>query len=371
MPFRPRPISLLSACVPPFWRKVVSESVPECCLFVWWRMRIVITLCTRERPEMLRGCLKSIVSQQVPPGVAVSVVVVENHTSPSCQIMVNEIAATSGLQVTYAYEPRLGIPFARNRALALALAQEPDWIGFIDDDELAAPDWIAAFVRASKSVACDVLQGPVDYLYPEPKPSWSSLPIRKRQPTGRILRNAATSNTFMRAYIARKDGLGLKFNEKMRFTGGSDSEYFFRAAERGVRICWMDDAVVSETVPLIRMTLKWQLSRSRRVSANAIAIRWARLGLTRTLVRCIPKYSVRLIRGAIAVSLGAAARFVVPDGGKRLLVGGLHDIWSSLGALGAFFRLEPEPYRVVSAGTKSRAAAAVSWRLNGGRAASF
>ena len=270
--------------------------------------------------------------------------------------MVTEIAAAGGLPVTYDYEPRLGIPFARNRALTLALKQNPDWIGFIDDDETAAPDWIAEFVKASISVACEVLQGPVDYLYPEPKPSWSHLPIRKRQPTGRKLRNAATSNTFMRAYIAREDGLGLKFNEQMRFTGGSDNEYFFRAADRGVRICWMDDAVVSETVPPIRMTLKWQLSRSSRVSANAVAIQWARLGLARTLLRCIPKYSVRLLRGTIAVSLGTLARFVVPEGGKRLLVGGLQDIWSGLGALGAFFCFKPEPYRVVGVETNSRAA---------------
>lgn len=310
-------------------------------------MKIVITLCTRERPEMLRGCVKSILTQQVPWDVALSVIVVENHESPSCKSMIEEMSAESKWPLMYAHEPRLGIPIARNRALELALEQDPDWIGFIDDDEVAESGWILKFIEASESVSCDILQGPVEYIYPEQRPSWARLPTRKHQPTGRKLRNAATSNTFMRAYIAREDGLGLRFNEAMRFTGGSDNEFFFRASDRGARICWMNDAVVSELAPKVRMTLKWQLSRSMRVAANAVSIQVSRFGLIRTLVRCIPKYGVRLIRGVIVASLGAVLA-VASDTGKRLLVNGLHDVWSGLGAFGSFIRLRPQPYRNVS-----------------------
>ena len=310
-------------------------------------MQIVITLCTRERPELLRACLNSILAQHVPQEVALSIVVVENHERPTCQSMVLEKASQSRWPVSYAYEPRLGIPIARNRALALALQQEPDWIGFIDDDEVAQPDWILGFLKAMNSVACDVFQGPVEYIYPERPSSWSRLPTRKHQPTGYILRNAATSNTFMRSKIAHKDGWGLRFNETMRFTGGSDNEYFFRASDLGARICWMNDAVVSEIVPRVRTTLKWQLSRTMRVSANAVSILRSRRGAVRTLIRCLPKYGVRLVRGAIAVSVGAALTGINSNSDKRLLVGGLHDIWSSLGALAAFLYVEPQPYKVV------------------------
>jgi succinoglycan biosynthesis protein ExoM len=241
----------------------------------------------------------------------------------------------------------VGIPFARNRALELALQQDPDWIGFIDDDEVASRTWIAHFAKAAKSVQCDVFQGPVEYRYPTSTPEWMPLPTRKHQPTGRLLRTAATSNTFMRARVARPDGLGLRFNEAMRFTGGSDNEYFFRAADLGARVCWMDEAVVYESVPENRITLRWQLDRSQRVAANSVLIQRGRLGLLGAIAKFGPKYAGRILYGAIVTPAAAAVSLVAEHTGKRLLVSALRNVSSGLGGLGAFFEYQPEPYRTV------------------------
>jgi len=311
-------------------------------------MRVVVTVCTRARPEVFAACLNSLVEQEFPPDVSFALVVVENDDHPNSREMVEALAKTcNSPTITYAHEPQIGIPIARNRALDVALAYDPDWIGFIDDDEVADRNWLASFVQTARSVPCDVLQGPVEYRYPNSTPAWMSLPTRKHQPTGRILRTAATSNTFMRAYIARADGLGLRFNEAMRFTGGSDNEYFFRAADCGAQICWMNDAVVYETVPETRTTLQWQRDRSRRVAANSVFIQRKRLGLFGTVAMYGPKYAGRILSGAILTPTAALVSFVAMPAGNRLMYSAQRNLSSGLGGLEAFLDFHPEPYRTV------------------------
>lgn len=311
-------------------------------------MRVVVTVCTRARPQVFRECLQSLVNQELPPDVSFSLIVVENDVSAHSKEMVEALAKQpNSPRITYVHEPEIGIPIARNRALVHALADDPDWIGFIDDDEAADRKWLASFVQAARSVPCDVFQGPVEYLYPDTTPAWMSLPTRKHQPTGHILRTAATSNTFMRASIARADGLGLRFNEAMRFTGGSDNEFFFRAADRGARICWMDDAVVYESVPENRITLEWQRDRSRRVAANSIFIQRHRLGLASTLAKYGPKYTGRVLSGAILASAAALISCVAEQRGNRMMFSAKRNLSSGVGGLRAFLEFQPEPYRTV------------------------
>ena len=310
-------------------------------------MRVVVTVCTRERPQMLRACLESLTTQNVPPGISLALIVVENDSVTRCAKLVSQLNERSPVPITYAFEPRLGIPVARNRALAIALELQPDWIAFIDDDETAAPEWIANFVETSKTLQCDVLQGPVESVYPEAPPSWMKIPVRKHQPTGLELRTAATSNTFMRARLACPKGLALRFNEGMRFTGGSDNEYFFRAADLGARICWSNETPVYENVPRIRLTLRWQLYRSLRVAANTVAIQESRLGRKSAAAKCIPKYLARLLRGLMVTPVVAPIAVLPWAAGKRLFVSGLGDLASGIGGLGAYFGLQPQPYRIV------------------------
>lgn len=311
-------------------------------------MRVVVTVCTRARPEVFCECLHSLVDQDLPPDIAFALVVVENDDRPVIREMVEALVKERALpQITYVHEPRIGIPFARNRALTHALEHDPDWIGFIDDDEVADPNWIANFVQASGSVACDVLQGPVEYRYPDSTPTWIPLPTRKQQPTGRLLRTAATSNTFMRARIARLDGLGLRFNEAMRFTGGSDNEYFFRAADLGAKICWMNDAVAYESVPENRTTLRWQCERSLRVAANSIFIQRGRLGLFGAIAKYGPKYTGRILWGALVAPAAAAVSLVAAHRGRRMMFSALINLSSGLGGLRAFLKVYPEPYKTV------------------------
>ena len=315
-------------------------------------MRIVVTLCTRERPEMLRVCLGSLIRQQLPNDVLLSIIVVENHARDSCREIVNELAGQPNAPpVIYAHEPRLGIPIARNRTLDLALDHKPDWIAFIDDDEVVEPGWLASFAQAARTVAADVLQGPVDRADEFGESTLARhvrmTKERKRKPTGTRLKVAATNNTMMRALIASPDGWGLRFDETMRFTGGSDGEFFARATGRGAAIAWVDEAIVRENWPVERLALGWQLQRERRVAANGMSVCIRQRGLLYAIARKSPKYLGKLARACVEFPVGAALYPFSPTLGSRVILDAVRMLWSVSGCVSALFRTSPQPYLTV------------------------
>ena len=219
---------------------------------------------------MLKACLRSLSEQEIPDHVQLTIVVVE--TTPRAvarRLSGRRYGTARRLSWFMATSLRSAFP-APNWSIDLALEHGPDWVGFIDDDEVAAPDWIASFATATATVDADVLQGPVEVKYP-PECSRLIQKEAKRKPTGTRLGSAYTNNALMRASIVSRKGLALRFDETMRFTGGSDAEFFSRAAARGAVIRWVDEAVVTESVPMERLTLRWQLERARRTGANRVS----------------------------------------------------------------------------------------------------
>jgi succinoglycan biosynthesis protein ExoM len=307
--------------------------------------KVAVALCTSRRPRMLHDCLASLIRQEVPAGVSLAIVVVENHATDGCRTMVEKLAADlAAPRIVYAHEPRLGIPIARNRSLELALAQGADWIAFIDDDEVAEPGWIGTLVDAARTMQADVLAGPVVEVDAR---SGAVLRDLKRRPTGTRLKTAKTNNTLMRATVASTDGLGLRFDERLRFTGGSDVEFFQRAAERGAVIRWIAEAVVSASVPAERLTLRWRFERERRVGANWSVSRINTHGRLLALALCGVKCFARAAGASLSLLAGSAIYPFRPTAGARTITGALAGYWRCAGSIGAFFGQVPEPYRTV------------------------
>jgi GT2 family glycosyltransferase len=99
---------------------------------------ISVAVCTRDRPEKLGRLLDSLSRQTRAPD---SVVVVDNApASERTRLLVGERHP----QCRYVLEPVPGLDFARNRALRECGTTV---IAFIDDDAVAAPDWVDATVR--------------------------------------------------------------------------------------------------------------------------------------------------------------------------------------------------------------------------------
>ena len=103
---------------------------------------LTVAVCTKDRPERLARCLRSILDVDVPEGVAFpEVLVVDN--APSDGRTREVVAAYAG--VRYAVEPRPGLDFARNRALRGATG---DFLAYLDDDVVVDRGWLGGLVEA-------------------------------------------------------------------------------------------------------------------------------------------------------------------------------------------------------------------------------
>jgi glycosyltransferase involved in cell wall biosynthesis len=115
---------------------------------------ITVVICTRDRPEGLHVVLESL-RRQTDSGF--QVLVVDNgSSSPETAAVTTELALPDW---EYLVEPRPGLSRARNRGLA---AVRTDLTAWIDDDEVADPDWVRrlkeGFAHESRPAAvCGVM----------------------------------------------------------------------------------------------------------------------------------------------------------------------------------------------------------------------
>jgi glycosyltransferase involved in cell wall biosynthesis len=99
------------------------------------RFRLTIAVCTKDRSERLARCLDSL------PREAHEILVVDNAPSDG---RTREVV-TKRPGVRYVCEPKPGLDFARNRALAEAMG---DYVAFIDDDVVVDREWLPGLVEA-------------------------------------------------------------------------------------------------------------------------------------------------------------------------------------------------------------------------------
>lgn len=267
--------------------------------------KLCITVCTRERPKMLGDCLASVLPQMKIADFMTRMVVVENDVFPRSKDIVSCLARDfSGCDLQYCHEIEIGISSARNRAVEEALSWGADWIIFIDDDEVAAPDWLAQLSLAMKELPADVLHGHVELVYPDDFPLWQRLKPFRGGVRGNLLETAATNNTAARSWIFANDRAGLRFDKRLSFSGGEDIDLFHRARKIGATLRWVPEACVFEHVTGGRSSEAWHLKRARRLAANEARHRFRRDG---TLTASLTVLFVMLRLGCEAVVAVALA----------------------------------------------------------------
>jgi glycosyltransferase involved in cell wall biosynthesis len=106
------------------WSKTVNQAVEE---------TISIIICTRDRPEQLAHCLRSLQNLSQSPH---EIIVVDNApVTDKTRQLVGELPG-----VRYVLEPRAGLSLARNAGIRHSTG---DIIAFTDDDVTVHADWLA------------------------------------------------------------------------------------------------------------------------------------------------------------------------------------------------------------------------------------
>ncbi|MEE2730019.1 MAG: glycosyltransferase [Pseudomonadota bacterium] len=229
---------------------------------------VAICICTLEREALLGECLDSLQGMDLPEGVKPQVVIIDNDARQTSRALVASRQSRFPVPLHYECEPRRGIPCARNRAIEVAHGLAADYIVFVDDDERVEPNWLAelyhyCMVKGGQAV----IHGAVESaLPPATPPHIRSLYNKKKRNTGDRLNACATNNVIVPIRLTRE--MGLRFDESNPLAGGTDTIFFATAAARGVEIYECTEALVKETIPESRTTLRWWMKRKYRAGVT-------------------------------------------------------------------------------------------------------
>lgn len=232
-------------------------------------LSINIAICTCNRGQLLANCLKSLLGMALPENAAVTISVVDNDPAGSAQSVVEQhYSERPTVKLEYLYEPRRGIPIARNCAVENAHRLEADYLVFIDDDEWVESAWLVELLRYAESLGGKtVVSGAVVPEIPDDVPDHlGQLFVMKERKTGTTLKTCATNNVIIPIYVTRD--LGLRFDESQPLAGGTDTLFFLAANNKGVPIVKCAEALVHEVIPASRVCLAWLCKRKFRVGVT-------------------------------------------------------------------------------------------------------
>jgi glycosyltransferase involved in cell wall biosynthesis len=281
--------------------------------------------------------LEAFAKLEIDDTIAPTIVVVDNDPDGSARPAVD--GAVLPWRLVSVIEAERGIPFARNRAVAEAAGC--DFVAFIDDDEIPERSWLAELVAAQQRTGADVVTGPVLPVFEAPPAEWieaGGFFERPRFAPDEEILWATTSSVLISRPLL--DRYPKPFNEAMRFTGGTDTHLFMRLRQDGAVIVWADDAVVSETFPASRTTLRWILARQYR-RGNTLSL--CNIDLDPSVRR-----RVRLLgNGVLTTARGAARTLLGVVRGRVEIVRGLQLVCLGVGRLTGGFRFGYDEYKTV------------------------
>lgn len=248
---------------------------------------LTVSVCTRKRPELVKKCLESLLTQDTE--IPFDVVVVENDVNQeSREIIENYIEAARkiGLEMRYFCEPEQNIALARNRCIQECRGE---FVLFIDDDEFAAKDWIEKMVEIQRRTDADVVQGTCVPVFPEEFPALfrygSIYPYEAFSEECARVPGVTTNTTLYRlsALSERQQPLDPAYGT----TGGSDFELSLYLDGIGKTQYKTSLAKVYEFQPLKRASFLFFMERNFREALNtyrAIRKYCGRCGTMRFLV---------------------------------------------------------------------------------------
>ena len=289
---------------------------------------VVIGICTFQRPSVA-ATLASLsgLSRLAGP---VSILVADNDETPSARSLVTGLAAAHPIPLRYIHAPARNISIARNALLQASRDAGARFLAFLDDDEMASPRWLATLLERQAETAAAAVVGPVRAVYGQGAPAWMRAEaihdMRLDPGPGGSVSQGHTSNALLD--LTAPALRGLLFDPARGRTGGEDTAFFRHMSAAGGRIAWAPDAVVEETVPDHRATLRWLLRRRYRMGQTHASLiadgmgRPARAAATvlaaAKVIACLGMAGMRsfderrrnraLIRGAL--HLGAVAELV-------------------------------------------------------------
>jgi succinoglycan biosynthesis protein ExoM len=302
---------------------------------------------------MLEALLASLASVRAPEGMELAFLIIDNDESASAKSSAEAFAKTMGWQVRHIVERQPGIPLARNRALQEAHAIAADYLAFVDDDETVDADWLVELTDAAHSRRLELVGGPVlcsNRMEDIPPGFWRRLVFegvrwryfKKERSARRRARRGCegdivivTNNWLLD--LGWQKRTGLRFDERLKESGGSDALFYQEAKALGIRSGWSWNAIVREWVPPSRLTFAYQFNRARHQSMSSFERKYRKVTVSAVLAAvasCILKalgcvaciVSLPFAGGAALIQLARQSGWIV--GRLQVLAGSRSSLYS-------------------------------------------
>ncbi|WP_426958443.1 glycosyltransferase family 2 protein [Muricoccus radiodurans] len=229
---------------------------------------VSVVICTYNRPERLRNCLRSLLASLHEDGLQSEIVVVDNTERPYAEAVLRDFAPEVPARVVLASPPNISV--ARNAGIRAARGP---LIAFLDDDQLVESGWLAAMLGTERDTGADVVLGAVIPQHlggPPPRGDWGLYSRLLDRPSGTIISlngpnrpdgfAFGTGNSLWR----RDTTLAAEnpFDPEFGACGGEDYELYLRSEQAGRRFAWCADGKVLEAVPHDRLRLGYLVRRA-------------------------------------------------------------------------------------------------------------
>ena len=197
-------------------------------------MVLSITICTYNRIEYLKKCLKSILDQTQGSEI-IEINIIDNNSTDTTKDYVIELQKQFP-EVNYFVEKRQGISYARNLSFEVCKGM---FLAFVDDDAVINKNWLEALLNELKNQNENIIYGGPIY------PNFESIPedwidkdyfIRKFKDTDGFLGTIKSKEGFSGGNMCIAKNLFLKsekFNTEIGMTGGNlglgeEPDFFYK-----------------------------------------------------------------------------------------------------------------------------------------------
>jgi len=235
-------------------------------------MKIAICICTHKRPGPLERLLSSL--QRIQTGDRdrsdFGIILVDNYPDGQARLVCERSATQLDLNIEFVEEQQQGAPYAMNRAVDEALKHNPEFLAFIDDDDMPEPDWLLHLIEKQRLTQADIVCGIFPPVIKKEWPDWfkkSPLfdrPSNKPKVKHGIPSNIGSGNTLIkRQLMDRLKRIGPVFSPQYPFL--YDGDFFIRAHRTGATFAIAEQSVIHRYFDDCRLTVRGLLRYAFRL----------------------------------------------------------------------------------------------------------
>ncbi|MGC1308967.1 MAG: hormogonium polysaccharide biosynthesis glycosyltransferase HpsE [Phormidesmis sp.] len=241
-----------------------------------------VAIPTYNGAQRLSQLLERLRSQTGTEHFSWAILVVDNNSSDNTADVVRQYQAkfsqkgsdTTLPEVHYAFEKRQGAAFARLKAMATATTE---WVGFLDDDVIPAPDWVAtAYAFGQDHPKAGAYGGQIHGAFEVDPPEnfsriQSFLAIRERGPKPHLYNPDTLNLPPSAAWVVRAQAWHENVSRQPKLGGrahgsmvqGDDYEPLLRMHKAQWEIWYAPDMQVAHQIPKARLEWNYLTSLSR------------------------------------------------------------------------------------------------------------